>query len=294
MSAAADLTGRSMTLLRRVEASARARARSRAWAIFEAAKPAVQAMRRQGPAAHVFIFGCQRSGTTHLERLFRSDPRSTVYGEFSALSVAPDRTAWRPLGEVAQALRSSRGAYTVARSLLGSDLARAALDSVSPSAAVWMFRDPDGVVASMIRKWGPDFRAISQRVETGRDGAWSLRPLWDEIEAAAGELSEPGSGQWLRDVYGLFWLRRNRLAFDAGLVADPRVRVVDYAELVARPQAVVAGILAQAGIAAPRLAFPQATSTASLRPGRHVGLSAPVAAECARLLGELKRAAAPR
>jgi hypothetical protein len=132
MSAAADLTGRSMGFLKRVEASARARTRNHAWAIFEAAKPAVQAMRRHGPAAHVFIFGCQRSGTTHLERLFRSDPRSTVFGEFSALSVAPDRTVWRPLDEVAQALSASHGAYAVARSLLGSDLALAALDCVSP------------------------------------------------------------------------------------------------------------------------------------------------------------------
>ena len=146
----------------------------------------------------------------------------------------------------------------------------------------------------MVRKWGPGFRAISERVETGSDGAWSLAGLWDQIEAGAGQVSEPGSDQWVRDVYALFWLRRNRMVFDAGLVADPRVRVVEYAELVARPQAVVAGILAQAGLAVPRLAFPQQTSTASLRPGRRVGLSAPVRAECACLLAELKRAAEPR
>ena len=155
-------------ILRRAEASLKYRARAQAWRIFEAAKPAAQALNRAERRASIFVFGCQRSGTTHLEHLFRSDPRSTVYGEFSALSTAPDKTVWRPLPEVAAALGSSSGTYTVARSLLFSHRAKEALDAVSPSGAVWMFRDAESVVDSMVRKWGADFRAISERVETDR------------------------------------------------------------------------------------------------------------------------------
>jgi hypothetical protein len=269
----------------------KSRAQSRAWRIFEAAKPAVQALRRDRHLATFFIFGCQRSGTTHLERLFRSDPRSTVYGEFSVLSIEPEKTFWRPMPDIARTLTSHAGTYAVARSLLFSHRAREALDAVSPSIGVWMFRDAESVVDSMIRKWGPAFRAISERVETDTEGAWQLRGLWDEIEREADAIGSQGDGR-VRDVYALYWQRRNQSLFEGGLAGDGRMILLDYADLVADPKAAVGRILGKGGVPSARIGFPQRTRNDGRLSRGPEGLSPPVREACDRLLCDLRREAA--
>lgn len=248
-----------MALLGRIEKSLRYRAAKASWKAFEAAKPLYQTVTASRPQAHLFIVGCQRSGTTHLERLFRADPRATVFGEFSDLSIEPGKTVWRSLDEIRADLATCRGSYTVARSLLVSDRIDTALDAVPGSRAIWVWRDMRPVVASMIRKWGADFRAVSERVETDHAGHWALADLWARVEDEAGR-HEPREGEgavWNR--YALYWLYRNQAYAETRLERDPRIFPLAYDALLADPRGCIATVLAGHGLAPPQFSFPLRT-----------------------------------
>lgn len=269
-------------LLARARASLATRATSHAWRAYERAKPILNGVAGARAHGHVFILGCQRSGTTLLERLYRADPRSAVFGEFSELSWAPDHTAWRPLPEVVRHLSERAATYTVSRSLLASHRAREILDATPNSVAIWLYRPPDPVVRSMLRKWGGEFRAISERVETRADGVWELRALWERLEREAGRPA---------DLYRLYWLSRNRAYFDQRLERDGRVLLVDYDSLCRAPGKTVSAALGRIGLTPPRIAFPVPARAPAPAGARFATPSDDIDARCAALLARLDAAA---
>jgi len=105
----------------------------------------------------IWILGCQRSGTTLLERIFRSDLDSVVFGEFSELTIDAKKTVWKSFQGVEDTINAQNSRYAVARPLFESDRAAEILHAFPDSIAVWVFRDPRYVVNSMINKWGEDF-----------------------------------------------------------------------------------------------------------------------------------------
>jgi len=221
--------------------------------------------------------------------LFRADPRSGVHGEFSALSIRPDSTVWRPLPEIRAEVGRRRCGYTVSRSLLASDFAGDVLDAVPNSAAVWLYRDAPSVVRSMVNKWGGDFRAISERVETDADGVWRLRDLWDDIEREADQTSDAARGEnaRIRDTYALYWLKRNRVVLETGLADDPRTMVLSYKTLTSAPTQTVAHLLSMVGLEPPGTSFPLKTRPQSGPAGKPQMFSRGIAEQCDALYREL-------
>ncbi|WP_138466104.1 sulfotransferase [Poseidonocella sp. HB161398] len=289
----ATAPGKRLTFAR-VKASLTYRASARAFDAFEGGKRTLHRLAGSHPSRTLFIFGAQRSGTTHLERLFRADPRTVVFGEFSPLSIDPSKTVWTPLPELRRRLDAAKGSYAVARSLLASHRAIEILDAVPGSRAVWVFRRADEVVASMLRKWPGNFEQISRRVETGADGVWELETLWSDLHDRAEALSSaaPGSEARLRDLYALYWHARNDAFFDCGIDADPRIRLLDYQTLLARPAESMAALARMTGTGAPLLRFPTRTERRNPRVARPGYLSPEVAALCAELYQRLAATAA--
>ena len=187
----------------------------------------------QGP---IFIVGCQRSGTTHLERLFRADPRSSVFGEFSDLSLSPAHTRWLGWDDMNRVIGKNPGTYTVIRSLLMSHRVIEIMGQWPCSSVIWMFRNPNDVVDSMLRKWGGEFERISEAVESDFEGNWDLRELWSTINSQVKMLGDSASDEdYWRNVYAVFWVARNQLMFDLRLHSNPRVHIVNYSDFIAAP-----------------------------------------------------------
>jgi hypothetical protein len=276
---------------KRVRASFEYRITSQSFRMFERAKRTYHGIARTRPKATVFIFGCQRSGTTHLERLFRSDPRSVVFGEFSPLSIAPDKTVWPPLDDLRRRIQTSEGGYAVVRSLLASHRAGEALDSLPGARAVWVFRDPEEVVASMLRKWRGGFEAISRRVESDADGRWELEQLWNGLHAKVAVLSEApaGSEGRLRDLYAIYWHARNASYFAQGFENDARIRLLDYRTLLERPAVSVGALTEAIGVGAASVSFPLKTERIHAKStGRSRYLSPEVKVMCDALIERLR------
>lgn len=205
------------------------------------------------PTGPIFIFGCQRSGTTHVERLFRADPRSSVFGEFSTLSISPKHTVWQDHSAMQKILAQNPGAYWVVRSLFSSHQILETLQAWPGGTAIWIFRDANSVVDSMIRKWQGSFRAISERVESNQLGHWALRRLWNEVEAEAKALAPSARREehW-RNVYALFWAARNSLVFELNLAKSPRVLLSDYDDFTRDPEKCLSVLWERVGTSAPK------------------------------------------
>lgn len=274
----------------RIARSLGARRRTLMWKAFERGKAGARRLSPAAPRGHVLVFGCQRSGTTLVERLFRADPRSAVFGEFSALSVDETRTLWRPLPQVAAHLSAQHAQYTLARSLYFSHRAAEAIEAMTPSAGLWIFREAGPVVRSMIQKWGADFRAISERVEGDRDGRWELRPLWDRIEAEARDVGDGTPERLTADSYALFWLHRNEAFFGEAERAGGRLLLVDYADVVRDPVALVTRALGLIEVAPPGWIYPLATREGSRHGSAMPSISPPIAQRCEALHARLMAA----
>ncbi|MGJ8638550.1 MAG: hypothetical protein ACSHYA_04080 [Opitutaceae bacterium] len=199
------------------------------------------------PERIIWIFGCQRSGTTFLERLFREDIRSAVWGEFSDLSIAPERTSLRSISEIKETLEATKAQYAVIRPLFESDRAVELLEAFPNSIAVWTFRDCPHVVDSMCRKWDQEFFAISKRVESDSKGYWRLE---DTINKMRLHLEPCKFGD--QEHYARFWNSRNEIPFRTGLATNPRCMFLNYEYLAAQPDSALKQILDKANQPSPQ------------------------------------------
>jgi hypothetical protein len=105
----------------------------------------------------LFIFGCQRSGTTLLTEIFERDFDNTkVYGEFSHLSSHDKKHHIRlnPLHLVKAQIDNSRPSLVILKPIVESQNALKLLDYFQNSKVLWVYRHYKGVSLSHIEKWG--------------------------------------------------------------------------------------------------------------------------------------------
>ena len=235
-----------LSLIQRIPRSLAIRKKTysvRAWAALKHQRKRLKDL--GNPQFYIWILGCQRSGTTLLERIFRQDLDSEVFGEFSRLTLGPDKTSLKPFKEVRKKLEGSNAHYCVIRPLFESDRAQEILDFFQPSVAVWMFREPLFVVNSMLNKWGDQFFNISRCVETGLDGKWRLESLYQDIKDEAKQLALNNGN--IHDLYALYWLKRNEIVLQPGFQLNKSILLLDYGRLVREPRKWVDTIMKRAG-----------------------------------------------
>ena len=188
------------------------------------------------PDVVIWIFGCQRSGTTFLENIFRHDFNSVVFGEFSELSIKEGRTVLSENDNIFKIVHNKNAKYAVIRPLFESDNAKELLNIFPNSVGVWMFRDFYSVVDSMKRKWNNDFFHISKKVESDDQNNWRFQNKYLK------QLQEINSEN-VDEFYCQYWYDRNLLPFKQNLHKDVRVLFIEYNELVTRPEEYIQTIL---------------------------------------------------
>jgi hypothetical protein len=271
---------------RRVKRSALARKKrylTRLKARYKAARQRHKDLGR--PAQYLWIMGCQRSGTTHLERIFRSDLDSAVFGEFGELSIHPGVSVWKPFPEVEAILSTCNARYVVARPLFESDRVRQILDHLPGSHAIWLFRDCLHVVDSMISKWGDRFFSLSREKETDAGGAWRLQELADSIER------ELGTGASVQNRYALYWLKRNEVVFTEGMDSELRFMCLGYEQLVRSPKYCVDTAMRRSGLPGVWRGFKTDTHARSVDKPVKNPIASDLQARCAALYERLERLA---
>lgn len=209
------------------------------------------ALDRDAPKRIVFIFGCQRSGTTMLVHCFRRDQRSSLYGEGG---LANKSLRLRPYSEIEQIIARDKATLIVAKPIVESQHAVKLLDYFDQARAIWMYRDYRDVADSSLRKFGTEstFRNLQPIVERARgshparegrpdDGySWASENVSEHTqEIVARYFSEDMP---IYDAKALFWYVRNILFFEQKLDQDPRTTLCRYKDIVSRPQQVMQNV----------------------------------------------------
>ncbi|RMF43622.1 MAG: hypothetical protein D6755_10140 [Anaerolineae bacterium] len=203
-------------------------------------------LRLRLPPAHqpiLFIFGCQRSGTTLLLQIFEQDWNTQTYQEASILTRPEAPLRLREASQVRHLLSKSRASFQVLKPLVESQHARHWLDAIPHSKAVWMFRHYRNVARSNLQKFGmrngiEDLRPIAQ----GEPGNWRNEGVPDHVRALVQRHYSEQMNPY--DAAVLFWYARNALFLAQNLAADSRIRLCRYADLVEHPHRVLPSMYA--------------------------------------------------
>jgi hypothetical protein len=248
----------------------------------------------------LFIFGCQRSGTTLIQELFDRDFDARVYPEFDSrvygrATERQGREAARhfrlkPLEQVRKGLARERARLVVVKPIVETQNARELLAFFPQAKGLFVYRHYAAVAASDLKRFGM------------RNGIDNLRPLVNGESAnwrAQGVASEVRAEIQARfhermdpyDAAALFWYARNRFFFDLGLERHAAVKPLKYEGLVQEPSAAMEGIYRFVGLRCPP-AVAALVHGESSGNGRHVKLSAGVERLCDALLQRLELASA--
>lgn len=240
----------------------------------------------------LFIFGCQRSGTTMLSDLFALDPASDVYPERSRLGAEDDplRLRLAPLGEIAERLKRNAAPLVVVKPLVESQRAAEILAHDPRWRAVWLYRDVRDVVLSNTQMFGGDngFDDLAPILDGRPD--WRSDGLPADVVERIRDLRAAGLER--HDAAALFWWTRNHHFFLQSLDREPRLWLCRYEDLVADPIAEMRRIYDRIGRAAPAELARNEVFQTSVGRGGKLELSAQVRALCDEMLARLDAARA--
>ena len=197
----------------------------------------------------VFILGCQRSGTTVCQNVFRDSAKFNVYGEGSRLAMTPE---WRlrSNADIDRLIRGSRRKFLLFKPLNDSQLARDFLRQYVGLKIIWLYRTMPDTANSAVRKWGAaqrdmvvwlgDILAAGHSTETrqARMASWPSTAIYAE---RLSEESREKLVDWTRgpvsdhDGAAIMWYLRNRLYFEQELDRNADTFLTSYEALVQAP-----------------------------------------------------------
>lgn len=202
-------------------------------------------MDSSAPRSLLFIFGCQRSGTTMLTGLFREDPAAIVYGERGLAK--PGELRLRPFDEIKSIIDSEKALVQVCKPLVESQHAQRILEFFPDARAIWMVRDYRDVVRSAIRKFSataghrnliPILDKSAPPTFAAECVSWETRQVLDRLFSRESNAEE---------AQALYWYIRNIVYFEQNLDKNKQVRVCFYEDFVEDPEGLLQRIYAFIG-----------------------------------------------
>lgn len=199
-----------------------------------------------GESRPAFIVGCGRSGTSmlifHLARTWQVE----AYNEDNPAAFHNFRL--RDLDTVERLVRDSRAPLTLFKPILSTTLTPSLLQRFPECRVLFVARHYSDVIHSSLRRFGRENRLNHVRAWMAEDFAeFSFAPPPEGTRCAVSDLYRPDLTP--EEGAALYWLFYNRLYFDLGLDAEPRVCLVRYESLVEQPEHHFRAIAKRLGIA---------------------------------------------
>ena len=200
-------------------------------------KQVVHTVTGDEPETMLFIFGCQRSGTTLVQRILEKDWHTKVYPEVgSALSTQDVALGLRldPIDMVRKELFKQKAPFVIAKPLVESQNARQLLNEFPRAKGVWMYRRYADVVASKLKKSGMksgigDLRYIYNN--TPHD--WRSDKISEDVRQLIMSLFSEEMNPY--DAAALYWYVRNKFYFEQSLASSPDMMLCKYEDLARDP-----------------------------------------------------------
>jgi len=239
----------------------------------------------------VFVVGCQRSGTTIVERILGREWQAKSYEEFSELTSQDPGESIRlnPLADVQAVIEKDKVNMIVIKPLVESQNVDKLLEYFPGSKALWVYRHYRDVVQSSINKFGPEIgvRDLWPIVE-GDGQNWRA----ERVPASVRDTVRTHFSDTMRpyDAAALFWFVRNSLYFELNFVAQPRILICKYEDLALYPRQVVRRIYNFLDYRFPGNRIVSNVHAGSVGKGQDIVLSAEVEHLCSALWEKLEQA----
>jgi hypothetical protein len=246
---------------------------------------------RQPHQKLLFIVGCQRSGTSLMNRIFSRDLNVSVYRESSKLSSndQPKKLRLNPLNQVQQEIERNKAPIVVLKPLVESQNILQLLDYFPESKALWMYRHYKDTAMSLVSRFGQDtsLRDVKFIVENDRS-SWYAEGASDYVRSAVTQHYFEKMNPY--DAAALFWFARNQLFYELHLDQNPRVWMVRYEDLSLDPGATIEQIYQFLEATYPaRNKLVQEVEATSVGRGQNIKLSPAVEQLCTELLEQLEQ-----
>jgi hypothetical protein len=242
------------------------------------------------PCTILYILGCQRSGTTLMTRIFERDINTKVYAEKCQLTSQdrPKQLRLNPLAEVRVVLAQGHAPLVVLKPLVESQRVHELFTYFEESKAIWLYRHYRDVAASYVTKWGEGHSVEDLRIiAASTPGDWRSENVSQaSVEIVRRLFSEQMDSY---DASALYWFVRNSLYYSLDLDAEPRVHLLKYEDLAARPADVMQQVYCFLGRDYPGDRLVSMVHGASIAKGHYVKLSPEIDRLCADLLARLDK-----
>lgn len=261
------------------------------WKLFLRKKELVQSLNPVDAQKKIFfITGCQRSGTTMMQRIFEHDLQAKVFGEFSRLSFFdPGKLRLNPLNQVKREIEKEPTELVVMKPLVESQNLPELLNYFNDSKALWMYRNYKDVASSNLKNFGQKNGVKDLRPIANRDPFnWRSESVTEEVREVVLRFFSEDMNEL--DAAALFWYVRNSLFFQLNLKNEARVKLCKYDELVQAPNRIMKDIYAFIGLPFPGEKIVADVNTSSVGKGQKIQLNPEITALCEGMLERLKQA----
>ncbi len=197
------------------------------------------------PKTAVFIFGCQRSGTTMLMNLIGQVPKVSLYREGNPKAMNNYRI--KDQDTIEQIINKDKNTFIIFKPVNDIQHAEKLLSIYTNTKAIWIYRDYKAVINSAITKWEDAQKKIvlwilnnheKEKFVSSNGGDNEQFTVYienmqlDTVNIIKQLASEDMTKE---DGAALLWYIRNKIYFELALQDNEKVKLVNYEKLVMNP-----------------------------------------------------------
>lgn len=237
----------------------------------------------------ILIFGCQRSGTSLMNRIFARDMNVSVYRESSKLSSNDaEKLRLNPIKDVKNAISKNKASLIVVKPLVESQNTSELLDALPNSKGLWMYRNYRDVAASNSKRFNyrQSVRDLKDIVEKA-SGSWRAEKVSNYVHSTIVQYYSEEMDE--HDAAALFWFARNQLFYELNLEHNSKVFLCRYEELVLNPVKMMQDIYQFLDIDPHKIPKINEVHAKSIGKGKKLELSPDIDCLCSKLQEKLDR-----